>query len=197
VFRFLGLQCHEPLIDKRTSGSDEKKTVARLALECIDDGDTIILDVGTTIVELARILNKKRDITVVTNDLTIASILEPFDGVQVVIIGGILRSGFHCTINHGTASLLNSITVDKAFMGANSFSLKRGASAPDLSQAEMKKQMISVASKVFILCDHTKLETNSFMNFASLKETDLLITDRIPENFKDSYEIADLEFITS
>ncbi len=186
---------NEPVIEKRISGNEEKKIIARKALSCIEDGDTIILDTGTTTTELARILDKKKNITIVTNDLNIAAILEETDNHEVLVIGGLLRKGFHCTINHGTASLLGALSVDKAFMGANSFSLERGASTPNLSHAEMKQQMITIASRVIVLCDHRKLETDSFMNFAVSDDIDLLITDQISSELRKRYEEADIQVL--
>ena len=81
-------------------------------------------------------------------------------------------------------------------MGANSFSIEKGASTPDLSQAALKKQMIRIASKVIIICDHIKLELNSFMNFAAPNEIDLLITDTISDKLREQYEEADIEVLT-
>jgi len=186
---------HESAIENRDTRNEEKKIIARIALESIDDGDTIILDTGTTTMALARILGKKKNITVITNDLNIAILLEVIDDLEVMVVGGILRKGFHCTVDHGISSLLNSISVDKVFMGANSFSLARGASTPDIAQAGIKQQMISIASKVILLCDHSKLETNSLVNFASIDDIDLLITDQILSELKHKYEEANIEIL--
>lgn len=183
----------EIIIDNRTCGSEYKKKIAELSLSFIDEGDTILIDSGTTTMELAKLLLGKKNLTVITNDLNIACLLDVEENIDVVMIGGILRKGFHCTINHGTDSILNVISVDKAFIGTNSFSFKKGASTPNLSQAEMKKKMISVASKVIILCDHTKLETNSFMAFATIDEIDLLITDKISSELRNKYENVDIQ----
>jgi DeoR family transcriptional regulator, fructose operon transcriptional repressor len=187
---------YESAIDKRISGMEEKRNIAKTALGCIDDGDTIILDTGTTTTELARILGKKMNITVITNDLSIAALLESINDVEVLVIGGVLRKGFHCTVDHRLSSLLDSVSVDKAFMGANSFSIARGASTPDIAQAGMKQQMISIASKVIVLCDHSKLETNSLMVFAPVADIDLLITDRISPEFQNTYKETDIEILS-
>jgi len=188
---------HESTIENRDSGNQEKKIIARIALDCIDDGDTIILDTGTTTMALAQLLGKKKNITVITNDLNIASVLETIDTLEVMVVGGILRKGFHCTVDHGIASLLNSISVDKAVMGANSFSLERGASTPDIAQAGIKQQMISIASKVIVLCDHSKLETNSLISFASVDDIDLLVTDQISSELKQRYEELDIKVLVT
>lgn len=183
-------------METRTSYEMEAKSiVAKLALAHIEHGDTILLDAGTTTCELAKlILEQHKQVTVVTNDLTVAGILEKLDSCEVLVIGGLLRKGFHCTLDNGSSQLLQTISVDKAFMGTNSFSLK-GASTPDIAQASIKRNMIRIANKVILLCDHTKLEHDSFMTFATPAEIDAIITDSISEDIKKKYEENDLVVI--
>jgi DeoR family fructose operon transcriptional repressor len=185
---------YEPDMDYRSEkNKDAKALVAELALDAIEDGDTIILDTGTTVTELAKLLGRKQNLTVVTNDITIAAILEKTETCEVLLIGGLLRKGFHCTVGFGMFSHIESLSVDKALLGANSFSAGKGASTPDLSQSEIKRQMIEIAAKVILLCDHTKLETDSFMNFAAPSQIDLLVTDSISGDLLKIYEEKDIE----
>ncbi|MEW5814780.1 MAG: DeoR/GlpR family DNA-binding transcription regulator [Spirochaetota bacterium] len=160
----------------------QKKRIANAAIQRIEDGDTIILDTGTTTLELARLLNTKRNLTVITNDIEIASVLEDFDQINIILIGGILRKRFHCTIGMAGHEMLAGLAVDKAFMGANGFTVEKGATTPDISQAERKKAMISIASQIILLCDSSKIGRNSFAQFAPLNEIDVLITDELGES---------------
>jgi DeoR family fructose operon transcriptional repressor len=98
-------------------------------------------------------------------------------------MGGILRKGFHCTVSYGTSEkeALEGLNVDKAFMGVNSFTLKRGASTPDIRHAETKKAMIAIATNVILLCDSSKFGRTSFVQFARAEEIDTIITDSLPE----------------
>lgn len=184
----------ETVIDNRAGSNPEGKNyTAVLALEDIKDNDTIILDAGTTTQALARLLYQKKNLSVVTNDFKIASILENEEyDCEVYFIGGLLRKGFHCTVVNGMLSMLNSLSVDKAFMGANSFSVKKGAGTPDMTQAEIKKQMIGIANKVVILCDSSKLETDSFVTFALPEQVDLLVTDSISPEVMQLYTEKDI-----
>lgn len=168
---------------KQITNLAEKKRIAAAALELIEDGDTIILDTGTTTIELARLLPAKKNLTVVTNDLEIAMLLEMFDEINQVFLGGILRKGFHCTVTYGSAGkeMFAGLTVDKAFMGVNSLSFSRGATTPDISQAETKKLMISIAVKVILLCDSSKIGKSSFAQFATLDQVDAIVTDAVKE----------------
>jgi DeoR family fructose operon transcriptional repressor len=176
---------------------DAKRRVAELAIQLIDDGDTVVLDTGTTVLELARLLDRKRDITVVTNDLAIAQLLEEYESVRIVLMGGLVRKRFHCTVSQDAASgdMLAGLTVDKAFMGVNSFSLEKGASTPDLGHAETKKRMMAIAAKVVLLFDQSKLGRNSFARFAAIEDIDTVVTDSIAEPDKKTLEEGGIEVI--
>ncbi|HEC60873.1 MAG TPA: DeoR/GlpR transcriptional regulator [bacterium] len=179
---------------------EAKREIAQTALGLIEDGDTIILDTGTTTTELSGLLNKKHNLTVVTNDLGIALLLEEFDMVNVMLMGGILRKHFHCTLTFGTTgkTMLSGLTVDKAFMGVNSFSFKKGASTPDINQAETKKLMISIAATVILLCDSSKLGQTSFAQFATIEEIDTLVTNDMQESDRKRLEESGLQiFVTN
>ncbi|HUV06381.1 MAG TPA: DeoR/GlpR family DNA-binding transcription regulator [Spirochaetia bacterium] len=166
---------------KKVRNLDKKRKIAEATINLIEDGDTVILDTGTTTIELAKLLQRKRDITVVTNDLGITLLLEDVDSVNIVFMGGIVRKHFHCTVTYGTTGkdTLSGLTVNKAFMGVNSFCMKKGATTPDINQAETKKLMISIATNVILLCDSTKFGNTSFAQFATLDQIDTIITDSI------------------
>lgn len=172
--------------------SPAKKAIAQVVYDQVLDGDTILLDTGTTTRELAYLLSDKQRLTVVTNDISIAAALEPAPGVDVFIIGGMLRKGFQCTIG-GT---LADLTVDKGFFGTNSFSVDAGASTPDISQAAAKREMLRIAKKVFLLCDHEKFGRVSFSRFASLEDIDTLVTDQISGADRRHLEQAGIEILT-
>jgi DeoR family transcriptional regulator, fructose operon transcriptional repressor len=176
-----------------------KRRIAEAAIRLVEDGDTIILDSGTTTLELARLLSQKRDITVVTNDLTIALCLEEIESVRVVLMGGSLRRRFHCTVTHGATQngMLSGLAVDKAFMGVNSFSTEKGASTPDIAHGETKKLMMSIAQKIILLFDATKMERNSFVLFAPLDRVDTIVTDTIGEGDRKRLEESGIEVISA
>jgi DeoR family fructose operon transcriptional repressor len=174
----------------------EKRAIAVLALGCIEQGDTIVIDTGTTTLELARILGTKKDITVLTNDLSIATCLEEHPSATVHFLGGTLRKRFHCTVGPRAEEALRGLTVDKAFMGANSFSIEKGAGTPDLQQADLKKTMMSIATRVYLLVDSSKMGKNSFARFALPEDIDCLLTDSISAEDARFLEDAGVEILT-
>lgn len=188
---------YEVDINHRTTKPDELRRIAREAIKLIEDGDSIILDTGNTTRELARILSQRRGITVVTNDLSIATVLEQFDTVDVLVMGGMLRRHYHCTVGEAGKLMLGGLAVDKAFMGANSLTPAFGAATPDLGTAEIKRAMIAVATKVIVLCDSDKFKRTSFAQFASPQEIDTIITDAIDEEDRVLFEEAEVEVIVA
>jgi DeoR family fructose operon transcriptional repressor len=171
----------QDMVQRGTQHLAEKRRVAERALDLIEDGDTVILDTGTTCLELARLLGRRRGLTVVTNDLAIALCLEGAESVRVLFMGGLVRRNYHCTVIHGSAGreILSGLSVDKAFMACNSFSAEKGASTPDIMQAETKRLMMSIAAKVIVLFDASKLGRTSFVLFAPLETIDTIVTDAI------------------
>ena len=181
---------------KRDLNLAAKQQIARLAIELIDNGDTVIFDTGTTTMELAKLLSHRQRIVAVTNDLEIARVLEEMNSVNVVLLGGELRRNFHCTVGAAGIKMLAQLSVDKAFMGTNSLSITNGASTPNIQQAEIKKAMIASAKQVVLLCSHRKLGRDSFARFASVDQIDTLIIEKIDPSEKIEFEERDVEVLT-
>lgn len=163
--------------EKKSKNQTNKSRIADKALNYILDGDIVLLDTGTTTLELAKKLNQKKSITVITNDLEIALIIEAYNGINVIVIGGMIRQGFHCTVGMFAHNLLKEVTVDKAFLGTNGMDLEAGLFTPDAGQAETKKSIISCAREAYLLCDSTKIGRKSFAKFADLNDFECIITD--------------------
>lgn len=179
--------------ERGAQNSEAKRLIAKNALELIDDGDILVIDTGTTTLELARLLGQRKNLTVVTNDIQIALFLEDVASVNVVVVGGKVRKQFHCTVGVQGRTMLNGLTVDKAFMAANSFSLEKGATTPDIQQAEMKSSLLEIAARTILLVDGTKIGRNSFVQFAQPERIDCLITDCLDDRFRKSVEELGIE----
>lgn len=174
-----------------------KQAIAKAAEQLVEDGDTIVLDTGTTTAELAKRLVAVQRLTVVTNDLKIARILEEVQGIELVLLGGTLRKGYHCTVGPDGLRMARDLRVDKAFMATNSLSPETGATTPDLQQAETKRAMIAIARKVILLCDSSKIGMESFARFADLGEIDMLVTEHLPDETRDAFKEHDIEVVVA
>ncbi|GGG01656.1 DeoR/GlpR family DNA-binding transcription regulator [Paenibacillus abyssi] len=163
--------------EKMVENIDQKRLIAKAASKLIEEGDIIILDTGTTTLELAKILDDI-NITVLVNDIDIARHLEDYKNIQVVLIGGNLRKKFRSTIGPFALKMLSDINVDKVFLAANGFSFNRGCTTPDINQAEIKKKFVEISNDAILLCDSSKIGKNSFVQFAAPSEITTLITDQ-------------------
>ena len=157
--------------------SEEKRRIGNLARQFVNEGDIILVDSGTTMVEFASGLINFEKLKVVTNDLTIALELQKSLTIEVVLIGGDVRNRFECTIGAFGTEFLKQISVDKIFLSPNALSIEKGLTTPNEETAAMKKAMIQTASEGYILCDSSKIGKRNFCKFADLKEFSYLITD--------------------
>jgi DeoR family fructose operon transcriptional repressor len=176
----------------------QKQAIAASAIHLVEEGDIIAVDTGTTTYELAKLLKNFKNITIVSNDIDIARYLEECDGINVMLIGGTLRKKFHCTVGPFAAKMLSELNVDKVFLATNGFSMEKGCTTPDTNQAEIKKIMLQIATKVIVLCDSSKIGINSFVNFAPLSEIDVFVTDhKISESLQQELLKQGLEVIVA
>jgi DeoR family fructose operon transcriptional repressor len=183
----------QSLKERRNQYVHEKSQVAHLALSLINDGDAIILDSGTTVFELARLLYTRKGLTIITNDFDIAHELSGNENNTLIFIGGVVRKQFKCTAGALTEHCMSGLLVDKAFMGANNFDVNLGSSTPDIDQATTKKIMLQIASQKILLCTADKFGTQSFAQFARPEEFDILITNAIAPGEKEIMEQAGVE----
>ncbi len=157
--------------------SSSKVAIAKAALDFIRDGDTLILDAGTTTLALARSLRgRKRNLTIITNSLPVMAELSNTD-FEMVALGGMLRQHSLAMIGPMTVNNLEKLHADMAFIGATSASLERGLCTPNIIEAETKAAMVKAASDCIALIDNSKVGQASLAPFAKWSDIHTLITD--------------------
>ncbi|MFA6292983.1 MAG: DeoR/GlpR family DNA-binding transcription regulator [Victivallales bacterium] len=161
---------------------EEKRRIAKFAASMIKDGENILLDAGSTILALAKELHG-RELRVVTNNLAVANELLSEDGIVVELIGGTLRKASGALVGPRTCKALETIRVDKAFLGCSGFDPKLGFSSENTVEAETKQKMLGCAPEIIVLADHTKFLRPAFANFAKLDEITKIITDMKPDEY--------------
>ncbi len=157
---------------------EEKIEICRFASGFIEDNDTIYMDCGTTVVFLARFITKFRNLRVITNSLPVVSELLPFSNITVYLIGGVLDNTRRALYGQMTDSLIARFKADKAFIGGGGISLAHGLSSGDEKSASITVKMAEAAQKVFLLCDSSKIEKDSYYTYSSLSMISYLITDQ-------------------
>ena len=161
--------------------ADEKAAIGRCAAGLVADGDTVLLDVGTTTTAIARALVARADlheVTVVTNGLTVALVLErAWPRISVVVTGGTLRRLQHSLVNPLGTVLLESLNASIAFIGCNGVDVVGGVTNINLPEAEVKRAMLLGARRRVIVADASKLGEVEVAKVCDLHEASLVVTD--------------------
>jgi len=163
---------------KRLFNVREKERIGAEATKLIKDGDVIMLDSGTTTLEIARHLDRFHDLRFLTNSMSIATELLNYKRFDVVLLGGNVRTNSHSTVGPLALSVLRNFSRYKLFLGVDSFSLENGISTPNLEEALLNQLMIQQAEKVIAVFDSSKFNKRSYVHVADVKEVDCIITDQ-------------------
>lgn len=166
----------EDLITNRAS-SRQKQMIAKEARKYIEEYDTVILDSGSTTLELAKQLKDAKNIKVITNDLRIALELQDNLQIDLYLVGGRVRNRFYLT--HGAIGIdfLKSIAAGKVFLSPNALSVFDEATTSNEEMRAVKQAMLHAAGKAYMLCDSSKIGKRSFCKFASVTDFELMFTD--------------------
>jgi DeoR/GlpR family transcriptional regulator of sugar metabolism len=171
----------EPLFDDKTSlAAREKHRIAQAALRYIQPNDTVYLDGGSTVLELARLLKERTDLTIVTNSLRAALELAS-RGPRLILVGGDLRRLSQTVVGPLTRLMLNQVHIDKAFMGTIGLTLEEGLTTTDPSEAYTKELVMQHAREIFLLADSSKIGKVSFTHAGQVEGVRVLITDKLAD----------------
>lgn len=168
----------EPAIaDREGRLSGQKERIAKLALDELPEGGSIILDAGTTTVRLAEMLPADRELLVVTHALPIAMLLASRPNITLHLLGGTVRGRTLAAVGEWTLRALEDVYADVAFLGTNGITVGQGLTTPDLAEAHVKRALVRSARRVVVLADHTKIGRADFVRVAPIDAVDTLITD--------------------
>lgn len=179
-----------PLEETSTANRSEKAAIGAYAASMVKNGQTVIIDVGSTTTELANALSPDLvRVVVITNALNIALALESLPGVSVIVTGGTLRPLQHSLVAPMGTLLLDQLKADVAFLGCNGVDPERGFTNANIAEAEIKQAMVRSADRTVFLADHDKIGEVASAFVADISGADLLITD----NLADKTIIRELE----
>jgi DeoR/GlpR family transcriptional regulator of sugar metabolism len=166
-----------PYYEKTEIRIEQKKKLAEYAVSLIKEGDAIILDAGTTNMEIAKIIKDMKNLTVITTDLMIAAYLINSKDINIFCTGGEIHKSTGTCIGTNALDFLNKINVDIAFIGASSIDVEKGMTTPTFEKAKIKRQIIDSAETSILVSDSSKFGKKSFVKVSSLKELNMIITD--------------------
>ena len=159
-----------------------KQAIAQSAIELVSDGDTLLVDSGTTALEFVRLLDQRDGITVITADITIADYIdESMPSVDVVMPGGALRKGHRYLYGPLTMQALQMVHADLAVMCPGAFVPGCGFTTDFPQMAETKTAMIAAAHQSVALMDASKVNGRGMYRFAELADVDTIVMDCDPD----------------
>lgn len=163
---------------RRDFYAEEKQRIAHAALNFIQENDTLILDAGTTVLELAKLLKNYKNLYVATNDLPEAMELAANPDITLLVLGGVVRPNHYTTNGVFTEDILKQIHADVTFLAVDAVDLDVGFMGFSPEELQSKRLMAKASQKTIVLCDHSKFSAIAFANICALKDVDLIITGK-------------------
>ena len=156
---------------------DKKIPIGRKAAEFVEDGDSIILDSGSTITEAAKHLVSRKNLKIITNSLNITLLLGEEPSHEIHMTGGEFKAPTLSLTGDKAAQFISDTYVDKLFLATAGVAFKAGLMYPGFNDIPVKRAMIEAAETVYLLADSSKIGKTSFAVLGGLECVDYLITD--------------------
>ncbi|HEH3234026.1 TPA: DeoR/GlpR transcriptional regulator [Staphylococcus aureus] len=164
------------LTEKLATNLDEKKMIAKIAANQINDNECLFIDAGSSTLELIKYIQAK-DIIVVTNGLThVEALLKK--GIKTIMLGGQVKENTLATIGSSAMEILRRYCFDKAFIGMNGLDIELGLTTPDEQEALVKQTAMSLANQSFVLIDHSKFNKVYFARVPFLESTTIITSEK-------------------
>ena len=166
-----------PILQREGEQADEKSSIGRAAAELIADSETVFLGSGTTVLETARHLRERKNLTVITNSLPVLNALAGIKEITIVSLGGQLRESELSFIGHIAEQALAELRVDKVIMGARGISLEHGLTNDYLQETLTDRAILKIGREVILVADHSKVNRVSTALLAPLSSINTFVTD--------------------
>lgn len=164
--------------EKHKINMSEKTRIGKVAAKLINDSDTVIIDSGTTTLEIINNLPPNRtNVTIITNALNIIDKLISNQNITLIVPGGVLRNNSHSLIGPLAEKNLANFYVDKAFIGVDGFDTMKGIFTPNLEEAYLNQIMIDRAQEIIVVADSSKFSRKSLAFICKIDRIDTVITD--------------------
>ncbi len=174
-----------PYLLRQEVKAEEKARIGKKAAGLIVSGDTIVIDVGTTTLELAKAISDRERLTVLTNSIAVAyhlmeSLNEGRFSGKIIVIGGQLNPEQQSLSGAMGEQAMAQFRVDKAFISIGGISMKRGISDYDLGETIMSRRMVEAAGQTIVLADDSKLDKEAFVEIVPIRGVNTIVSNAVP-----------------
>jgi DeoR/GlpR family transcriptional regulator of sugar metabolism len=185
-----------PILQRSSEEADEKREIGRVAADMVQDGETIFLGSGSTVLEMARALRGRKSITVLTNSLPVVNELADAEEITLAVLGGMFRPSELSFIGHITEQALTEVLADKVFIGIRAIDVKEGLTNAYVPETMTDRAILKIGREIIVLADHTKCDRVSTVRLAPISSIHALVTSKkTPHSFIDELRQAGLRVI--
>ena len=187
-----------PMSVRAFRNSDEKEEIGRMAAALVNDGDTVFLDSGSTVVCMIPLLAQKHKITIVTHSLSAMYEASKYPALQTIALGGLFNHSTSSYVGISALEALSGITTTAAYMAATGVTLEHGLTNTTFFEAEIKRKVVQCSRKVILLADHSKFGNTSPITFFNFEDLHALVTDqKPPKNYMDTIKKNNIQLLCS
>lgn len=184
-------------VSRAIQHTGEKSRIAEKAVELVADAGCIVLDAGTTTLEVARRLYPRQPLKVITDSIEIAYELKDREHITILITGGILHPSSYFLYGGFGEEMLGKMHAQVCVMGAVGLSLKQGLTKHDIEALQIRKRMIDISHKLICVADSSKMNVTGLVSICPADRVDILITDTgINPEFKKALEATGCQILT-
>lgn len=172
--------------EKSKHYKEEKKRIGEAAANLVKDGDTLILDAGSTIMQVARHLHGKRKLTILTSAVNVAMEMNRIPDVQLIILGGVIRQASAAVVGPYAESMIREHFCSKLFLSGDGFDMEFGLTTSNALEAHLKSIMIRSAQETILVMDSSKFGKRGLSRICGPESITTIITDSgIPDDIKE------------
>lgn len=180
--------------EKLKLDQEEKMRIGNAAAAMVNDGDTVFLDSGTTTFQIAKNLERRKNLTIITYDLFIASAISLDPSSILIVTGGIKREGFNVLVGAATEKFIRGLKVSKVFLAADAVDVGFGVSNANYMEAGAKSLIVESGDRTILVADHTKFGKTALAKVCELASVDTIITDHdLPQKTAQAIEQLGIE----
>ncbi len=164
------------MLQRQVDQVAEKQRIGKLAASLVQDGETVFLGSGTTVLEVARNLIHRKNLTVITNSLPVVILLSEYANITTVCVGGLLRPSEFSFIGHMAEQVLREVRADKVFIGVRAINIKEGLTNDYLPETLTDRAILNMGREIIVVADHTKFGRTSTVLLVPIQQVHTLVT---------------------
>lgn len=182
--------------EKNKQFNDEKRRIGEAAASLVSDGDSLILDAGTTVMQVARHLQGKRRLTILTSAVNVAMELNRIPDIQLIILGGIIYQPSAAVVGPYAESMVSEHFCSKLFLAGDGFDPGFGLTTTNALEAHLNRVMIRSARETIVVMDSSKFGKRGLSRVCGMDSINTIVTDSgIPDGIKRMIEEKEINLI--